>query len=377
MRIYLILSAMAILLACQTKSDPKVKDTNQKIDVSYATFGYLNEEQVFVFTLKNKNGIEVDITNYGGIITSIRVPDKDGKFEDIAMGFPTLGAYLEEHPYFGAIIGRYGNRIAGGKFTLQGKEYSLAKNDGENSLHGGIQGFDKHIWKEDFIDGGISLYRLSPDMEEGFPGSLEVTVTYVLTNENELEISYQATTDKATVCNLTNHTYFNLAGHGSGTIENHEIMINADEYNPIDEGLIPIGIAPVKNTPFDFTTSKKISVGINDDHPQIKFGGGYDHNWVLRNKNGEMKLAAIATDPVSGRKLEVLTTEPGIQFYTGNFLDGKLNGKGGNQYGKRGGFCLETQHFPDSPNQPDFPSTVLMPGEEYSSQTVYKFSTLK
>jgi len=348
---------------------------SNKIEISTAEFGSLDNEKVQLYTLKNKNGMEVKITNYGGIITAILVPDKDGKLDDIALGFNNLDDYLKPNPYFGAIVGRYGNRIADAKFSIDNKEYQLAANNGKNSLHGGVRGFDKHIWDAKKTQTGISLSRVSPDMEEGFPGNLSVTVDYALSDDNTITISYQAVTDIPTICNLTNHTYFNLAGEGSGSIADHQLSINADNYNPVNQSLIPTGISAVKDTPFDFTIMKKIGDNINDDHLQIKNGGGYDHNWVLNDGNGQ-KPAATVIEQLTGRKMEVFTTEPGVQFYTGNFLK-DIKGKSGKTYNKRSGFCLETQHFPDSPNQPDFPSTILRPGDQYVSQTSYKFSIAK
>jgi aldose 1-epimerase len=333
----------------------------------------INGQEVFLFTLSNQRMI-VKITTYGGIITSIIVPDRRGKLADVALGFYSLESYLKKPPYFGAIIGRYGNRIAGGKFTLNGVEYILAKNDGKNHLHGGKIGFDKVIWAAEAIETpkevGVKLTYLSKDGEEGYPGNLATMVQYLLNDQNELIIRYEARTDKPTVVNLTNHTYFNLAGEGSGDILGHEIQINADSYTAVAKGLIPTGeLKAVSGTPFDFTTPKTIGARIQE----IK--NGYDHNYVLNQKKpGELTPAAQVHEPVSGRKLEVFTTEPGIQFYTGNFLNGKLKGKSGRRYQKHGAFCLETQHFPDSPNHPEFPTTVLNPGETYRQETIYKFS---
>jgi len=334
-----------------------------------------------LYSLTNANGTEVDITNYGGIITSIIVPDKDGNMGDVALGFDNLDDYMKKSPYFGCIVGRYGNRIAKGKFTLNGKTYTLAVNDGPNHLHGGIVGFDKVIWDAKEVRGGdyvgLKLSYLSKDGEEGYPGNLSVTVTYLLTNDNEIKIQYEATTDQPTVCNLTNHTYFNLADGGASSILDHELMIDADSITAIDETSIPTQLMPVAGTPFDFRKPKKIGLDINNDDPQIKNGQGYDHNFVLNGKSGTLRLAARAVDPSTGRVLEVLTEEPGIQLYTGNFLDGSITGKEGKVYKYRNGFCLETQHYPDSPNQPDFPSTVLNPGEKYQTTTIYKFSVEK
>jgi aldose 1-epimerase len=332
------------------------------------------------FKLSNSKGVEVSITNYGGIVTSIRTPDKPGKVADIALGFSTLEGYLGAHPYFGALIGRYGNRIAKGEFKLGGQTYRLAKNNNGNSLHGGNRGFDKVVWtvkdvKNEPPEQSLTLAYRSVDGEEGYPGNLDVTVRYSLNEANELKIEYSAITDKPTVANLTNHTYFNLAGEGEGDILGHLLMVNADRYTPVDAGLIPTGeLAPVEGTPFDFRSPTAIGARIEEDHPQLKAGGGYDHNYVLNRKGEGLSLAAKVTEPGSGRTLEVQTTEPGVQFYCGNFLDGTLVGKSGRAYPKRSGFCLETQHYPDSPNQPKFPSTVLEPGKESKSVTVYRFS---
>lgn len=340
-------------------------------------------DRIQLFTLKNKAGTEIKITNYGAILTSIRVADRNGEFADIALGYNGVEGYINavDKPYFGAIVGRYGNRLAKGSFTLDGETYSLAKNNDPNHLHGGIVGFDKVVWDAKPIEGknfsGLELSYLAKDREEGYPGNLDCKVTYKLTDDNEIVMEYQATTDKATPVNLTNHTYFNLAGEGSGTILDHIVHLNADHYTPVDQTLIPTGeIAPVKDTPFDFTIEKSIGKDINQENEQLQFGRGYDHNFVL-NKKGQadkMTLAATVYEPKSGRFLEVLTEEPGVQFYTGNFLDGRLTGKAGKPYLNRGGFCLETQHFPDSPNQPTFPSTILRPTETYSTKTIFRFS---
>jgi aldose 1-epimerase len=330
-----------------------------------------------LYTLTNSQRVQVEIMNYGGIVVSIRVPDRHGTLGDVVLGFDQLDGYMEEHPYFGAIIGRYANRIARGAFSLKGVDYTLARNNGENHLHGGIRGFDKVVWQAEEVrndDGvGVRLTYSSRDGEEGYPGNLEATVTYLLTQDNELRIAYSATTDKATVVNMTNHSYFNLRGRGD--ILGHELMIDADYFTPIDEGLIPTGeLRPVKGTPFDFTQPVAIGARIDADEQQLVFGLGYDHNWVLKDA-GTLSLAATAHEPETGRVLEVWTTEPGMQFYSGNFLDGTITGKGDWVYQKRNGFCLETQHYPDSPNKPDFPSVVLEPGETYTQTTVYKFLT--
>ncbi|EMI54424.1 aldose epimerase family protein [Rhodopirellula sallentina] len=333
-----------------------------------------------LYKLTNKNAMEVVVTNYGAIITSILTPDRDGKIGDVALGHRNAVEYIEaeEKPYLGALVGRVGNRIAKGVFSLGGKEYSLAINNGENHLHGGEVGFDKVLWKVESADTqSIRMSYLSKHLEEGYPGNLNVTVTYTLTDENSLIVDYVATTDQATPVNLTQHTYFNLAGEGTGNVLDHEVMLNADRFTPIDERLIPTGeLRAVADSPFDFTSPKTIGRDINADDEQLKRANGFDHNWVL-NKGvdaTELTLAAVVYEPTTGRLLTVSTTEPGVQFYTGNFLSGKLIGKTGKAYAHRGGFCLETQHFPDSPNQPSFPSTVLKPGDTYQSQTVFAFS---
>jgi len=334
---------------------------------------------VDLYTLTNDRGMQVRITNWGGIVTSILVPDRQGQLADVALGFETLDPYLQRHPFFGALAGRYANRIGKGRFTLNGQTYTLARNNGENSLHGGLKGFDKAVWKaREIPPGGLELSYLSKDGEEGYPGNLSATVVYTLTDDNELKIDYTATTDKETVVNLTNHSYFNLAGAGTGDILKHEVMLNADRFTPVDAGLIPTGeLASVKGTPFDFTQPTAIGARIEEKHEQIVRGKGYDHNFVLNKGTGgagSLSLAARVTEPTSGRVLEVYTTQPGVQFYTGNFLDGTLTGKGGKTYQRRAGFCLETQHFPDSPNKPNFPSTALKPGEKYHEVTSFKFS---
>jgi aldose 1-epimerase len=331
---------------------------------------------VELFTLRNAAGMEVRTISYGGIITSLRVPDRSGRFDDVVLGFDRLDDYLKDHPFFGAIIGRYGNRIAKGRFTLDGTTYPLATNNGPNHLHGGNKGFDKVLWKGAPVDGknAVTFTRTSPDGEEGYPGNLQVQVTYTLTDKNELIVDYRATTDKPTVVNLTQHSYFNLAGQASGDILGHQLMLNADRYTPVDATLIPTGeLAPVEGTPFDFRKPTAIGARINGPHPQLKNGQGYDHNWVLNRSGSGLHLAARVIEPKTGRTLEIRTTEPGIQFYSGNFLDGTLTGKGGARYNHRTGFCLETQHFPDSPNQPKFPSTTLRQGQEYRTTTVFTF----
>jgi aldose 1-epimerase len=329
-----------------------------------------------LYTLTNSHGVEASITNYGAIIVSLKTPDKTGKMGDVVLGFDSVEPYLGTHPNFGVVVGRYGNRIGKAKFSIDGKEYTLAKNNGENSLHGGPQGFGKQVWTAKEVkrsDGpAVELTYVSKDGEEGFPGTLTSTVVYTLTNANELKIEYKATTDKTTVVNLTNHSYFNLAG--GGDILNHQLMLAADRFTPVDAGLIPTGeLKPVEGTPFDFRKPTAIGARINAADEQIKMGGGYDHNWVLNGNAGTLRLAARVTEPTTGRWMEVSTTEPGVQFYTGNFLDGTIKGKGGQTYAKRAGLCLETQHFPDSPNKPAFPTTLLKPGATYQTTTVYKF----
>jgi aldose 1-epimerase len=332
-------------------------------------------------TLKNKNGIELTAISYGGIITSLKVPDREGKFADVVLGFDKLENYWADPPppFFGAIIGRYGNRIAKGKFTLGGKTYTLATNNPPNHLHGGNKGFDKQLWtittKESGEGSSAIFTRTSPDGEEGYPGTLQVRVTYTLTDKNELILDYHATTDKPTPVNLTQHTYWNLAGEGSGDILGHQLTINADRFTPVDTTLIPTGeLASVSGTPFDFRQPTAIGARIDQNNDQLKKGPGYDHNWVLNRKGSGPEFAARLRDPQSGRTLEIATTEPGLQFYSGNFLDGALTGKSGKPYARRTGLCLETQHFPDSPNQPNFPSTILQPGKSYDSRTVVTFS---
>ena len=336
-------------------------------------------EHVGLYTLANSNGVEAEVMTYGAIVVSLTAPDREGKMDDIVLGYDNLEGYIKNNPYFGAIVGRYGNRIAKGKFTLDGLQYTLAVNNGENHLHGGIKGFDKVVWEAEPIkekDGvGVKLTYLSRDGEEGYPGNLTCTVTYILTENNELRIDYLATTDKPTVVNLTHHGYWNLTGCRQDIL-GHELMLNADRFTPVDAGLIPTGeLHPVKGTVMDFTRPTPIGKRINSEYEQIKCGGGYDHNWVLNKQGKSLTLAARVYEPATGRVMEVFTTEPGVQFYSGNFLDGTITGKGGKVYKHRFGLCLETQHFPDSPNKPDFPSTVLRPGKKYKTTTIYKFLT--
>lgn len=332
------------------------------------------------YVLTNKGGAEAALTNYGGAIVSIKVPDRNGKLADVVLGYDTAEGYVNDKSHFGGIIGRYGNRIARAQFVLHGKTYTLAKNNGENSLHGGLKGFDKALWKAKMLSAkgaqSLKLSYLSKDGEEGFPGNLKVTVIYTWTDANALMIEYSATTDKPTVLNLTNHSYFNLAGQGSGNILGHQLMIQADKFTSVDATLIPTGeLRDVAGTPFDFRKATATGARIDQDDEQLKLGGGYDHNFVIRRSaDAGESLAARVVEPTTGRVLEVWTTEPGVQFYTGNFLDGEVAGKGGATYPKRSAFCLETQHYPDSPNKPTFPSVVLEPGALYHTITTYKFS---
>jgi aldose 1-epimerase len=342
-----------------------------------ATSVLVGGKAVEVFTLRNAAGVEVKAISYGAIVTSWRVPDRSGEMADIVLGFDDPAAYVKDNsPYFGAVVGRYGNRIAKAQFTLDGQTYKLAANNGPNHLHGGVKGFDKVLWDAQPTKSkggiGVSFTRTSPDGEEGYPGTLKARVSYTLTDKNELIVSYEATTDKATPINLTQHSYFNLAGQGNGDILTHELRINADRYTPVDETLIPTGeLATVDATPFDFRKPTAIGARINSEHPQIQFGRGYDHNWVLARAGDDLSLAAEVYEPKSGRTLQVSTTEPGMQFYTGNFLDGTITGKDGRVYRQRYAFCLETQHFPDSPNHATFPSTILRPAATYRSRTVF------
>ncbi len=349
------------------------------MDITKKQFGTTPDgEAVDIYTLVNTNGCEVAITNYGGIVVSLTAPDKNGQMGDVVLGYNTLNEYVENSPFFGALIGRYGNRIAKGKFELKGQEYTFAINNGPNHLHGGPKGYDKVVWDAKEIKEadavGLELTYLSKDGEEGYPGNLSVTVKYLWTNDNELKIEYSATTDKTTVVNLTNHSYFNLACKGD--ILSHELMIDADKFTPSDENQIPTGeLSDVKGTPFDFTSPTKIGARINEDDEQLKYGFGYDHNFVLNDSDGSLRLIATVYEPTIGRLMEVLSTEPGVQFYSGNHLNETMISKDGSPYKTRYGFCLETQHYPDSPNHPEFPTTTLEPGQKYSTTTVYKFST--
>lgn len=338
--------------------------------------------EVHAFTLKNKNGVKLRAITYGAIVVNLATPDREGKLADIVLGFNTLDEYIKSSPYFGAVVGRYGNRIANGKFSLDGKTYTLATNNEPGgmkcSLHGGRKGFDKVVWHgAGIVKNGtpaVQFSYTSKDGEEGFPGTVEIRVIYQLTDDNQWRIDYEAKTDQATPLNVTQHSYFNLKGEGNGDILGHDLILKASRFTPVNAGLIPTGeLRPVKGSPFDFTAAHRIGERVNSDDEQIRFGGGYDHNWVLDNQDGSLALAALVTEPSSGRTMEVLTTEPGLQFYCGNFLDGKLMGKRGIAYQYRNGFCLETQHYPDSPNQSSFPTTILRPGKTATSTTIYRF----
>ncbi|HEU4939531.1 MAG TPA: aldose epimerase family protein [Vicinamibacterales bacterium] len=362
-------------------SEQQPSSTATKRGVTRAPFGKTGDgKTVEIYTLTNAQGVEMRVITYGGIITSVKAPDRSGHLGDIVLGFDTLDGYLKDPPYFGALIGRYGNRIAKGQFTLDGKTFKLATNNGPNHLHGGGKGFDKVVWNavsgSDANGVSVTLSRISPDGEEGYPGNLQATVRYTLTDKNELAIDYRATTNKATPVNLTQHSYFNLAGEGD--ILGHELTIHASRYTPVDDTLIPTGeLATVDGTPFDFRKATAIGARIAAENAQLKNGRGYDHNWVLNRSGSGLQPAARLVDPRSGRTLDVATTEPGLQFYSGNFLDGTITGKGGHVYRHRTGLCLETQHYPDSPNHPNFPSTILRPGETYSSRTVFTFGVQK
>jgi aldose 1-epimerase len=377
---YLATLAVATLIiqsAVGARESQAVKTAGGRRGVTRASFGTApGGEPVTLYTLTNVRGVQIRAMTYGGIITSIKVPDRSGTSGDVVLGFDSLDGYVKGSPYFGALIGRYGNRIAKGQFVLDGRVYKLAVNNAPNHLHGGVRGFDKVVWDAAPIANaagvGVAFTHTSPDGEEGYPGNLKTRVAYTLTDRNDLILEYQATTDKATPVNLTQHTYFNLAG--GGDILGHELMINADRYTPVDETLIPTGeLASVAGTPFDFRKAIAIGARIAQNNPQLKNGKGYDHNWVLSRTGPGLQRAARVVEPKSGRTLEVATTEPGLQFYSGNFLDGTITGKGGAVYRFRDGFCLETQHFPDSPNHPKFPSTVLRPGHTYSTRTVFTF----
>ncbi len=369
------LMALALLAGCAAKKE----EVPVAVTMEKQEYGMVNGKPAHLFVMRNRNGMEIAVTNYGAHLTRVKVPDSKGVVADVALGFDSLDGYLGPHPYMGATVGRYANRIAKGRFTLNGKEYKLATNNGPNALHGGVQGFDKKLWEAEEVPTSegpaVRFTYVSPDGEEGYPGTLTASVSYSMTANNEIQIDYLATTDADTVLNLTNHTYFNLAGAGKGTILDHVVTISADRFTPVDSGLIPIGeLRSVEGTPFDFRTPMAIGARIDANEQQMQLGGGYDHNFVLNGDPGSLRLAARVKETTSGRVMEVLSDQPGMQFYTGNFLDGSVTGKGGVAYSKRFGFCLETQHFPDSPNKGVFPNVVLKPGERYTSTTVYRFS---
>ena len=380
---FVILAAAGLGAACLVGCASMSKSNSS---ITQADFGKTPDgKAVEIFTLRNGNGVEVRIMNYGGIVQSLSVPDKNGKSADVVLGFDSLEgyvspAYIKGCPYFGAIVGRYANRIAGAKFTLEGKTYTLPVNNGPNSLHGGIVGFDKVVWTARPMNtthgAALILTYMSRDGEEGFPGHLEVTAIYTLTDKNELKLEFTAKTDKPTVFNPTHHSYFNLAGQGNGDILGHIVQINANLTTPVDATLIPTGaFADVTGTPFDFRKPTAIGARINDPDKILQYGPGYDHNWVINKPLGQLGLQARVSEPTSGRVMEVWSDEPGLQFYTGNFLDGSITGKGGAVYQRRTGFCFEPQHFPDSPNKPKFPSVELKPGQTFHSTIIYKFST--
>lgn len=384
-------TVLALLLgaACSSESGSKPESGSQPSQTAESLmpepFGTTTDgKPVVAYTLRNANGMEARVIDFGGIIVSLKVPDRDGQLGDVVLGFDSLTHYETDSPYFGALIGRYGNRIAKGHFTLDGTTYTLPINNAPNSLHGGTKGFDKVLWHAEPFqrpgERGLVLTYTSPDGEDGYPGNLQARVTYTLNDRNELIFDYHATTDKATPVNLTQHSYFNLAGAGNGDILGHVVMIDADRFTPVDSTLIPTGeLRSVEGTPFDFRTPTPIGARIGQDDEQLRFGKGYDHNFVLNRPDTATgpTLAARVTEPTTGRVMEVLTEEPGLQFYSGNFLDGTLTGKGGKVYGHRTGFAMETQHFPDSPNHPEFPSTILRPGQEYNTRTIYRFSVEK
>ena len=370
-------AVMGMLVLASCAPPPAGKGTS---NVEKKAYGKMPDgAPIDVYTLTNAKGMQASIITYGGVVASLTAPDRAGKYADVVLGSDSLDGWIKQTSYLNALIGRYGNRIGHGKFTLGGKQYALPKNNGDNTLHGGPEGFDKRVWtaaESSSAEGpALALSYTSVDGEEGFPGTLAAKVVYTLTDKNELKIDYTATTDKETVVNLTNHCYFNLAGQGEGDILQHEVTIDADRFTPVDSGLIPTGeLRPVQGTPFDFTKSTAIGARIGQDDEQLKFGQGYDHNWILNKGAGGLTKAAEVYEPGTGRVLEVWTTEPALQFYTGNSLDGTVQGKGGKTYPKRNAFCMETQHYPDSPNHPAFPSTTLEPGATYHTTTVYRFS---
>jgi aldose 1-epimerase len=381
-----LMTVGVLVAACGSGTGPQSQSAATPIGkaaVTRALFGQLPDgSAVDVFTLTSASGMEVRTIPYGAIIVSIKVPDRNRRFEDVVLGFDKLDDYVTRRTFFGAVVGRYGNRIANGRFTLDGKAYQLATNNGPNHLHGGVKGFDKLLWNAESFDrdgnSGVVYTLTSPDGDEGYPGTLKVRITYTLTTASELSVEYDATTDQPTPINLTQHSFFNLAGEGGGDILGHRLTIEADRFTPVDKTLIPTGeLAPVAGTPFDFRQATPIGARIAADHEQLRNGTGYDHNWVLNRTQAGLVPAAHLEDPASGRTLDVSTTEPGMQFYSGNFLDGTVTGKSGHVYKQRDGLCLETQHFPDSPNHSNFPSPILRPGERYQSKTVFAFAVAK
>lgn len=372
----LMISGITMISSCVLSNDEKQISAEDAARAS-AFSDSIEGKAVELYTLENKNGMKVEFTNFGATIVGIHVPDKNGKIENVALGYDSVSGYQLGTSYFGCIVGRYANRIAKGKYSIDGVEYNAPLNNGANTLHGGVNSIDKQVWTARKINDGISFSIKIPDGENGYPGNMTVKVVYSLREDNSLSIEYTATTDKTTVVNITNHAYFNLTGNPAQTILDHDLQLFADKFTPIDSTLIPTGeLKAVKGTPFDFTAGKKMGAEVGANDEQITFGKGYDHNFVLNESKEALKPAAVVTEATTGRKLEVFTTEPGIQFYSGNFLDGTQQGRGVN-YQFRTGFCLETQHFPNSPNQPSFPSTILKPGETWKSQTIYKFSTIK
>ena len=369
---FLIFSLAILITSCSTNNKDKM--------IEKTLFGKLSDgREVHMYLLKNAAGSHASIINYGAIVTSLYIKDKSGNFKDVVLGYDNLEGYEKDRNFFGAIVGRYGNRIKEGKFTLDGNEYQLTVNDGKNHLHGGTTGFFKALWNAESFESkdgpSVKLTYVSPDGEEGYPGTVTISVTYTLTNDNELKLEYSGTTDKPTILNPTHHSYFNLSGDPTKTILDEELKINADKFTPVDETLITTGeLADVEGTPMDFRTFKKIGKDINEDYDQLKFGKGYDHNWVLNNYNSTVQNAATVYDSSSGIEMDVLTDQPGLQFYSGNFLNGSVTGKKGISYQHRTALCLEAQCFPDSPNKPEFPSVVLRPGETYKQTTIYKFS---
>lgn len=370
-------TALGILLySCESKPKEETIAEDTMLEQVFGTT--FQNKKVETYEIKNANGMKMKVTNFGARVTNLWVPDKDGNLVDVVLGFETLDAYLESgDKYFGAAIGRYGNRIANGKFTLDGEEYTLPTNNNGQTLHGGPGGLDYVIWDvEKSGENGLIFSYTSPDGDEGFPGELKVKMIYTLTDDNGFKVTYEAETDKATPVNLTHHSFFNLNGAGNGTVLDHTLQLNASEYTPVNEVLIPTGeVVSVKETPFDFTDATTIGARIDQENEQLKFGGGYDHNWVLDKTGNDLTQAAVISSPQTGIEMEVWTTEPAIQFYSGNFLDGSVTGKGGKVYELRSAFCLETQHYPDSPNQPNFPSTILKPGEKYEQTCIYRFGT--